>query len=496
MKTLSLLSWPSTIDRLDASATLLRMIEAAWQRANLLCQQQRWPLAEKEVRRLLTKAPDFAPAHALLAMTLSEQGQFAAAVAASKEAIQLDPEDDFGFRALSSVLFSTNDFDGAARAIEQAIALTPDDPAHRGMLAQIRLAQQRWQDCLDAADAGLALDAQETDCLNLRALALAKLGRAAEAEISVEASLTHDPENPYTHQARGFALLQQGKAKQAIRHFQEALRRDPTLDGARGGLVEAIKTKNPIYRLVLAPFVWMERFPPARRSQILIGVWLAAQVGSRSLRAAGHAGAATAVSFSWLGIILVTACIVPIFNLMLLLHPIGRHALDAFARNHALLLGGALLVAASLFAAATQTETAWIQGGKWFWLIYLLPVAGLGGFFSGWGRRVQIGICVGLLVLWVYWAWQVNTLENEIKAMLASVASAQSTIESLTNESLASESQTSESQWNSAFGIAQSPLSSRAAELGGLFRTMLWTAALSTWFTLLAPKGHPRLRGK
>lgn len=45
-----------------------------------------------------------------------------------------------------------------------------------------------------------------------------------------------------------------------------------------------------------------------------------------------------AVSYNCLGFVLLTMCAVPIFNL-LMLHPIGRHAIERTARNHALLLG-------------------------------------------------------------------------------------------------------------------------------------------------------------
>lgn len=431
------------------------MIEAAWTRAHLLFGQRRWDLAERELRRLLTDAPEFGPAHALLAITLAQTGQLDEALRSAREAVTLDPESDDAFHALACVQLERHDLDAAAGAIDEAVRLAPDDPRHRGMLANVRWLQQRWTDCVAAADAGLRLDPQDTDCLNLRSLALAKLGRTAEADASVEASLAHDPDNAFTHQARGFQLLQQGDAARATEHFKQALRRDPTLDGARAGLVESIKTRNPIYRAVLAPFVWMERFPPARRTQILIGAWLLAQVASRSLRGAGHVEAATVVSFSWLAVVLVTACIVPIFNLMLLLHPVGRHALDPFAKRHALLLGAAILVAIGVFVGSWTVDSVWLDGSRLFWLLYALPIAGLGAFLGGWGRTVQIVICIVLPLGYAYWSWQLFDLLAREQVPDADVE-----------------------------------------RLVQLQSGLLWGAALSTWFVLLAPKGHrPRRRG-
>lgn len=460
------------------------MIEAAWQRAALLFEQQRWDLAERELRGLLAQDPDFAQAHALLGIVLSQSGDLDDALTAAQQAVALDPELDFGFRAVAVVHMERNELEPAAVAITSAIDLDPDDADHRGILAQIRFQQERWPDALEAADTGLAIDPQDSDCLNLRSLALTKLGRSSEALASVEASLASDPDNPYTHQARGYSLLHEGNAKQALHHFQEALRRDPTLDGARAGMVESIKSQNPIYRMVLAPFLWMERFPPQRRSQILIGAWLLAQVGRNSLAGAGYGTAASVVGFSWLGVVLLTACIVPIFNLLLLLHPVGRHALEASAKRHALLLGAAIVVTIGMFVGSRYLDIDGLGASSWFWLIYLLPVAGLGLFHSGWTRWVQVGICVGLLVAWAVWLWLVIDQSSKPLVVLGA------------GTGVALDPASGGGQWQSAVGNSQSALMQTHTEfLVSYLRTLILVAAFSTWFTLLAPKGAaPRRR--
>ncbi|MFN3243942.1 MAG: tetratricopeptide repeat protein [Planctomycetota bacterium] len=428
------------------------MIDAHWQRAALLYEQQRFELAEKELRALLAQDPDFAPAHALLAQVLAQTGDLDEALAAGKQAVTIDPELDFGFRAIAVVQMTRRDYKAAEEAIRIAIDLAPEDAEHRGTLAQILLLQSRWQAAITAADAGLAIDPQNTDCLNMRSVALTKLGRSDEAQADVKASLAHDPDNPYTHQARGFACLRQGQPKEALQHFQEALRRDPMLDGARAGLVEALRSHSPIYRAVLAPFVWLERFPPQRQTQVLIGAFVVAQIGRRSLAAAGYETAATVAAYSWLGVVLLTACVVPIFNLLLLLHPIGRHALDAFSKRHALMLGAALAVCIAMWIGYAF-EVPWMHVSALPWTVFLLPVAGLGAFFSGWGRWVQSATCVGVIAAWVIWAW------------LFQAYSAEPPIDEFSDEQL--------------------------EFLKGYRGNLLLAAVLSTWFTLLAPKGHP-----
>lgn len=452
----------------DAANSAPMPSEAMLRRAVLLFGQHRWDLAIHELRGVLAKDPDHAFAHSLLATALVQKDDLDAAEVEAQAAVGLAPDADFAHRALAVVLYGRERYDDAAGAIRRAIELDPHDADHHAMLAQIRCAQRRWQDALAAADAGLALDPHDVDCLNLRSVALTKLGRGAEATDSLDKALAEDPDDPYTHQARGWALLHRGDAKGALHHFQEALRRNPTLEGARAGLVEALKARNPLYRLVLAWFLWLDGKTQGRQTQILFGAWLAAMVTRRSLAAAGHENAATVVAMSWLGLVLLTACAVPIFNLLLLLHPVGRHALERKARTDALLLGATLAVVLGLSATAWFADLAWADRGWSFWILFLLPVAGLGLFHSGWARRVLQAFCAAVLAGWLWWAVRIHGIAVAVReAAAVPEADRERTAEALLQQ---------------------------ARDLGGLHGGLALACALSTWFVLLAPKGRARRR--
>jgi Tfp pilus assembly protein PilF len=444
--------------------------EAMWQRAILLFQQQRWELAIRELRGLLGQAPDHAPAHALLAQALARTDALDDALAAARRAVGLDPELDFAHGALAAVHWQRRELEPAAEAIRRAIDLDPDDVGHRSTLAQIRISQHRWADALAAADDGLAIDPTDTDCLNLRSLALTKLGRGAEATDSVDASLARDPDNPYTHQTRGYALLHAGDAKGALHHFQEALRRDPDLAGARAGLVEALKARNPLYRVVLRWFLWLDRFSGPRQVQIMIGLWLAARFGSEAIEQAGHATAAMVVRFSWIGFVLFTACAVPLFNLLLLLHPIGRHALERRARLDAILLGACATVGLGVGLLAWLAPATWSSDSWLFWLVFLLPVAGIGAFHAGWARTTLQVFCVACVVFWLWWSVRIEWL----------VADTLAAIPTGTSRQVAERD----------YAHLLQPLRDHADLLVRLIQATVW----STWFVLLAPKGTPRRR--
>lgn len=446
------------------------MDDAGWKRATLLFDQRRWDMAIAELRGFLTREPDHAPAHALLAHALVQHDEPDAALDEARRAVAIDPELDFAHGTLATVLLHRDDLEGAVAAILRAIQLDPDDVSHRSALAQIRLAQKRWGEALAAADAGLELDPQDTSCLNLRSLALTKLGRASEATDSADASLARDPDNAYTHQARGFAMLHRGDAKAALHHFQEALRRDPTLEAARAGLVEALKAKNPIYRLVLGWFLWLEKFTGPRQVQIVIGLWLAARFGGSALRDAGHTISATIVSYSWLGFVLLTSCAVPLFNLLLLLNPIGRHALERGARRDAIVLGACLLAGSGVGLHAWLGDSPWSQRGWLFWLVFLLPVSGIGLFHAGWARRTLQAFCLAALGFWAWWSIRLEVLYAD--AMLRVPQ------------------RVPRAEAEQQLGPLLAPL----REHSELYLPLITAVALSTWFVLLAPKGRPRRR--
>lgn len=445
--------------------------QSHWQRAALLFQQQRWDLAAAELRAVLTATPDHAHAHGLLALTLANLDQLPQAEAEAQQAIACDPELPFAHQAMATVRIRQGRYEPAASAIQEAIRLDPYEEDHHSTLSQIRAQQKRWQDALAAAERGLEIAPEDTDCLNLRSIALVNLGRRAEARDTLDASLAHDPDNPYTHQARGFALLHAGDAKGALHHFQEALRRDPTLEGSRAGLVEALKARNPLYRLILGWFLWLDRFSSGRQLQIVIGLWLAARFGSRALTDAGYETAGDLVGFSWLGFVLLTACSVPLFNLLLLLHPLGRHALERRARNDAILLGVCVTAGLGVGLHAWLGNSLWSQAGWPFWLLLPLPTAGIALFHPGWGRRVMQAFCIGMVVAFVWWAFQLQTIVTSAAALDTDKAVA-AVVRDQRGAELVVEAK------------------STMKILGHLVTALV----ISSWFVLLAPKGRAQRR--
>jgi tetratricopeptide (TPR) repeat protein len=368
------------------------------QRALVLHEQGRYALAEKELRQHLATEPSDGLAHALLAISLLEQEQRDAAENSAREAIGHAPDLAFAHYALARVLSDRNRDEEAAAAIAEAIRLEPTDADYHGMHAAIAFDGRRWTEALAAAETGLQFDPEHVTCNNLRAMALVKLGRKAEAGETIRTTLARNPDNAFSHANQGWTLLEQARRREAMEHFRESLRLDPTNDWARSGLVEAIKSGNPIYAVMLKYFLWMQKLDSRVQWGILVGGYF----GSRLLAGLARSNPAWSPWITPLRVLYITFALLtwlayPIFNLMLFLHPFGRHALNKDQRQQARWVGLCLgLGLASLGAWMFSTGhndcllAALILG------LLAIPASAVFACHRGWPRLTMTAIALGL----------------------------------------------------------------------------------------------------
>ena len=370
------------------------------QRALVLHQQGRHDLAEKELRQHLASEPNDGFGHALLAISLLEQDRLDDAEQAARESIANAPDLAFTHYALARVLSERNREDEAVIAIQEAIRLEPTDADYHGMQAGLEFDRQHWQAALNAAETGLQFDPEHVACNNLRAMALVKLGRKAEAGVTIERTLARDPDDAFSHANQGWTLLEQGQRKKAMEHFRESLRLDPTNDWARAGLVEAIKAGNPVYAVMLKYFLWMQKLSGRARWGILMGGYF----GSRLLASASASNPAWSpwilpIRALYIAFALLTWLAHPIFNLMLFLHPFGRHALNKDQRAQATWVGLCLaLVLGSLgmWLVSGRNEDYLIPA--LVFSLLAIPTSAIFVCSKGWPRTAMAAIALGLTV--------------------------------------------------------------------------------------------------
>ena len=366
-------------------------------RAQLLIQQNRHDAAEAELRQALAADPDSGEAHTLLAVCLAKSNRRREAYAALDEAIRLRPDWAYPHFVRGHLLTDTGEWADARAAGQEAQRLDPTNADAAALLSQIDALEGKWEPALAHADRGLALDAEHPGCANLRAHALTKLGRHAEAAASIEATLRGDPENPNSHANLGWQKLHAGKPREALDHFREALRLEPGHEWARAGLVEALKARNPIYRLLLGYFLWMSTLSSRARNGLVIGGWLGYQLADAATRSnPGLEPWLRPLLWTYIAFVVLTWLGVPLFNLMLRLSPHGRHALDAKQRRGSNVFG-------VMAAVALGSAGAWALGAGSIWLdvaamvgIFTLPVSGWMAL-QGTTRFRPVAVAIGVV---------------------------------------------------------------------------------------------------
>jgi tetratricopeptide (TPR) repeat protein len=377
-------------------------MSARSQRALVLFQQNRLDLAERELRHELAGEPENDLAHALLALCLVKREQFEEATNEAKEAVRLDPNSGFSHYAMAHVYLERNRLKEAEVEIGRAIELDPDDADYVALLASVRFNQGRWQDALAAAERGLALNPHHITCTNLRAMALIKLGRKEEAGATIATALAKDPDNAVTHANQGWALLESGNHAGALAHFREALRIDPETEWARNGIVEALKAKHLVYRVVLRYFLWMSKLSSKAQWVVL----LALVFGRSALSSARVRYPALAPFIGPLLILLFVFLVLtwvadPLFNLLLRFDRFGRLVLSRQQVMATNFIGACLGVAVVSFVVYLVTGSILAKLAAFDFGLLAIPVAGAFQCPAGWPRRTMAGLSIFLALFCV-----------------------------------------------------------------------------------------------
>ncbi len=372
----------------------------ALQRAALLMQQSRIDMAVKELHGVLAEEPHDAQAHAMLGVCLAQQDKLAEAQAEAEQAIVLAPDWSYAHFCRSIVMEERRRYGEAERSIREAVRLDPTDADYFARLGSVLLAQGKGEEALAAALEGLSHDAESARCAHIRATALTKLNRQGEAIAAAGQTLARDPDSSMAHCNTGWALLHQSKPREALEHFREALRLKPNNDYARHGMIEALKARNPVYRVMLAYFLWMSRMSPQARWGVILGAYF----GFKLVRVVARNSPELEpwllpVMIAYGVFVLLTWFSVPLFNLLLRLNRYGRHALSRDQRVganwFAACLAGLAAAVAGYFATG---EGAWISAAV-VSVGLALPLTIAYGCDPGWPRKAMLGIAGALAIL-------------------------------------------------------------------------------------------------
>lgn len=374
------------------------MSDARIQRARLLVRQGRHPEAAAELRHALGEQPEDLDALYLLVLAERGQGRLREAQQMAQRLVELAPQSDLGHYALGLVRLSRSDFAGAEACARAALEREPEDANDHELLARALYGQRRWAESERATLAGLAHAPEHEGLLQLRGLALQAGGQRDEAGRVFESALQSDPGNAYLHTSKGWLELERGRPREALQHFRDALGRDPTLERAREGIVQALGARFLPYRVLLRFYLWMGRLSPRARWGVIVGGY----IGSRALRALGQAqpellAYTLPVLVIYWAFVIATWTAEPLLHLALRFHPLGRLALTRRQTRSANTFGACLLGLAASVALIAWGESA---AGLCFALTFAaltLVAPKVWNCPRGWRLWSALGLLAGML---------------------------------------------------------------------------------------------------
>lgn len=385
------------------------------ERGNILYHQRRYIDAEKEYFKLLAQDPNNPFALAMLAQCYIETDRKQEALDFAQQAVQNAPESPTIYYVLARCQFYNKQIDQALTTLQNGQQLDPTNPDFYSLKSQIAFYQENWALALKEAEQGLELDPEEVILINLRARALVKLNRKEEASDTMDFALHRAPQSAYAHANKGWVSVERGNYEEATTHFKESLRLDASNAYAKAGLRESIKAKNILYRGVLKYFLWMSKLQEKYRWGFIIGIYVLYRIALALAETSDlMALIMTPLIIAYILFAFSSWIAMPISNLFLRLHPLGKHALEEdeiLASTLVGSLGGLSLLSFLLFfisggGLGFGTEDFVIGGyGTLFLLgvllmIMMIPVGGV--FFAEEGtvgRRNLTYLTIGLGLL-------------------------------------------------------------------------------------------------
>lgn len=322
------------------------------QRARLLIEQDRYALAEPELRLALAEDSDNPLAHTLLASCLRHQERFEEATEEAQLAIAADPLDASGHCELAMIMLDRNRLPEARLAIAEALRLVPWESAYFSVLASIEAQANQWKACLKAAEQGLEQDPDDLSCSNLRSMALMSLGQRELAAEAAASALQRTPNDPAAHANEGWRYLHLRQPEKALLSFQESLRLNPDSQYAQSGMIEAMKTRYAIYRWLFAYLLWTAQFSKNAQLLLVIGMVFGQQILVAITTAVPVLNPLTPlIILGYMLFVWAMWSASALFDLILMSSSFGRHALPPERKLRARLIGGCLALAA-VFAVA------------------------------------------------------------------------------------------------------------------------------------------------
>ena len=161
------------------------------------------------------------------AVELTTKGQDEAAIAAWKEALEIDPGDARAQNHLGAALLQEGRLDEAITHLQKAVEVKPEFGSAQNNFGVALMREGKFDEALTHFQNAVEVDPEFADAQNNLGGALLQKGRFDEAIAHLQKALEVNPEFADAQSNLGIALSQKGRVEEAITHLQRALELNP-----------------------------------------------------------------------------------------------------------------------------------------------------------------------------------------------------------------------------------------------------------------------------
>lgn len=185
-------------------------------------QAKQYDEAEREYRKVVALAPDFAEGNLNLGLVLLRRGKVPEAITSLEKAARLEPKLPGPHMFLAIAYFEVGRLDSAKKSVDQELVLTPDNVQALTLAGTIAMAMGDPEAAVPPLDRASRLSPDDLDLLDLR-------GRAyqAVAKQIYQRMYQIAPDSWQVHQARARLYDEDQRYKEAADEYEAASHIDP-----------------------------------------------------------------------------------------------------------------------------------------------------------------------------------------------------------------------------------------------------------------------------
>ena len=206
--------------KMDAPATdFYRIFDLAGE----LARKGDYAAALAEWRKAVEMDPEDGKARYHLAFALDQQGQLGEAIAQYQKAVEFDPSNAAAYSSLAVALTRTGKLADGIESYKKSLEIDPKNPIAEGNLAAALIEAGRTDEALGHIHKALGLDPEFADAHNLLGLVLARAGRLDDSVAHLEKAVALNPDSLEFRFNLGRVLAARHSFAQAIPQFERAV---------------------------------------------------------------------------------------------------------------------------------------------------------------------------------------------------------------------------------------------------------------------------------